>query len=232
MSLAIYPLAGLRFWTQQEIALREQYVQRLSYVVEDTLTEINPAWYFARVEGPLLVPHTEINPNYTGDDVFETNHDAMGGRLCLRAETTATTYAYARHINQSDRRARFPLCVWQLGKSFRRELVDGATAGRLRYNEFYQLEFQCIFSNGTKADYMTALVDSIGVELQSITGLETRLVDSDRLPSYSTRTLDIEAKTSDGKWRELASCSLRTDFSPDHTVAEIAIGMDRVMDIK
>lgn len=25
---------------------------------------------------------------------------------------------------------------------------------------------------------------------------------------------------------------LRTDFSPDHTVAEIAIGMDRVMDIK
>jgi glycyl-tRNA synthetase len=222
MSDALYELGGLRFWSEDEIELREAFQSRAVSVVRRTLLAMNPAWSFIRAEGPCLAPRSKIGPAYSDDDVFVTNHIAGGEALCLRAETTPSSYAVARAS-----RRKLPLCVWQAGKSFRRETNDGASASKLRFNEFWQLEFQCIYAEGTKADYRAALIPAIEREIGRFTQEMTRVVESERLPAYSSSTLDIEA-VGVGGWREMASCSIRTDYSPDARVCEIAIGLDRV----
>lgn len=222
MSEALYKLGGLRFWTEDEIELRDMFTQRAITSVKRTLTEMNQAWSFARVEGPCLTPRSVISDAYDDSDLFATNHTGGGETLYLRAETTPSSYAYARHL-----RRKPPLCVYQSGKSFRRELNDGASASKLRFNEFYQLEFQCIYRADTKADYRSRLIEAVSVEIERFTGLSTRTVLSDRLPPYSESTIDIEVSVAGG-WREIASCSIRTDYSDEMRVTEIAIGLDRV----
>lgn len=222
MSFALYGLGGLRFWTEDEIELREAFTTRCVSVVRRALIAINKAWSFARVDGPCLTPQNEISNAYGNDDVFITNHTAAENVLALRAETTASSYAYAEHLLASGK-SRLPLCVWQAGKSFRRECNDGASASKMRFNEFWQLEFQCIYSIGTKADYRSALIDEVAQEIGRFTRHATSLSPSDRLPSYAESTIDIEAAG-----REMASCSIRTDFTEDTRVCEIAVGLDRV----
>ena len=229
MSEALYNFGGLRFWTEDEIELRELFTSRVVSVVKNTLYKINSAWSFSQVEGSILSPRDTINESYDEKDLFVTNHSIGVDFLCLRPETTASSYAYARFLNK-----KFPLCIYQKGKSFRRELNDGATATKLRFNEFWQLEFQCIYSVSTKADYRPPLIGSVSKEIERFTGLESRVVPSDRLPSYSESTYDIEVNCKDipgkllGGWREIASCSIRKDFSEETRVCEIAIGLDRV----
>lgn len=222
MSEALYKLGGLRFWSEDEIELREAFQRRVAEVVRRTLLDLNPAWRFARCEGPILAPRSAIGAAYDDADVFVTNHVAGGEPLALRAETTPSSYLYARHLG-----GKLPLCVWQAGISARRETNDGASAAKLRFNAFWQLEFQCIYRADTKADYRAALVPVVAAEVERFTRRATRVVPSDRLPSYSESTLDIEADHA-GRWREVASCSIRTDYAPDVRVCEIAIGLDRV----
>lgn len=222
MSIALYQLGGLRFWSEREIDLRDAFMRRVASEVKSTLTGVNSAWRFARCEGPILAPRSKIGDAYSDDDVFVTNHVAGGEPLCLRAETTPSSYAYARALG-----GKLPLCVWQSGISSRRERNDGASAKKLRFNSFWQLEFQCIYRADTKADYRAALIPIVEHEIKRFTMAETRIVESDRLPSYSKSTLDIEA-LHDGSWREMASCSIRTDYADDVLVCEIAIGLDRV----
>lgn len=222
MSEALYKFGGLRFWTEDEIQLREQFTQRIISVVKRTLLEINPSWSFAQMEGPILTPRSFISSSYNHSDLFSTNHKAGDAYLYLRPETTASSYVYARSLNK-----KLPLCVYQYGKSFRRELNEGASAAKLRFNEFWQLEFQCIYSDSTKADYRGSLIPVIGHEISRFTTMETRMVTSDRLPSYSESTTDIEVNHNE-KWHEMASCSIRNDFSEDTRVCEIAIGLDRI----
>lgn len=222
MSDALYTIGGLRFWTEDEIELREAFQTRAASVVRRTLTDMNPAWRFFRAEGPCLSPRNRISAAYDDDDIFVTNHLAGGEALCLRAETTPTSYAVARTIQ-----GKLPICVWQAGKSFRRETNDGASAAKLRFNEFWQLEFQCIYRADTKADYRAKLIEAIRGEIGRFTRRNTRVVESDRLPDYSESTIDIEADHN-GAWREMSSCSVRTDYSDDTRVCEIAIGLDRV----
>ncbi len=223
MSVALFELGGLRFWHEDELLLREAIVPRMAWHVESTLRTVNPAWQSVRCEGPILHPRGQISSAYTDDDIFVTNDTRGGEQLCLRAETTPSSYAYARWT-----RKKLPLCVWQAGISSRRETSDGASASKLRFNSFWQLEFQCIYSLGTKADYRAALMPVVEREIQRFTGAATRVADSDRLPAYSESTLDIEAMYN-GKWREMASCSIRNDYSEDTRVCEIAIGLDRVV---
>lgn len=225
MSEALYGLGGLRFWDEREIETRELFQARVSSEIKRTLLDINPAWRFARMEGPCLSPRDRISPTYDDSDIFATNHKAGGGHLYLRAETTPSSYAYAKKAG-----GKLPFCVYQSGKSFRRETNDGASAAKLRFNEFWQLEFQCIYRVDTKADYRTALMPIVQKEIERFTQRATRVVLSDRLPSYSESTLDIEAQDGD-KWREMASCSIRTDYSEDTRVCEIAIGLDRVVSL-
>lgn len=222
MSEALFNLGGLRFWHESEIELRDAFQARAASVVRRTLLDVNPAWRFARCEGPILHPRSLISAAYDDSDIFVTNDIRGGEALCLRAETTPSSYAYARWLG-----GKLPLCVWQAGISSRRETNDGASASKLRFNSFWQLEFQCIYRADTKADYRAALLPAVMAEIARFTRVNVRTVDSDRLPSYSESTLDIEALH--GKhWREMASCSIRTDYSDDTRVCEIAIGLDRV----
>jgi len=222
MSKALYETGGLRFWTQDEIELRDLFASRAISVVKKTLLDMNPSWQFEQMEGPILTPRSIISSSYDDEDLFSTNHKFGDQFLYLRPETTSSSYFYARSLNK-----KLPLCVYQQGKSFRRELNDGATAAKLRFNEFWQLEFQCIYSESTKADYRASLMPVIAREISRFTTLENRIVASDRLPAYSESTYDIEVNQ-EGAWREIASCSIRNDFSNDTKVCEIAIGLDRV----
>ena len=225
MSTALYGLSGLRFWSENEIEIREAFQSRIASVVRRTLISINPAFRMFRMEGPCLTPAEHIGSEYTHDDVFTTNHIANNSYLSLRAETTKSSYLYARTIG-----GKLPICVWQSGKSFRRELSDGATASKLRYNEFYQQEFQVIYSRGTLADYRGELIKVVYEEVGRFTKRHARVVDSDRLPSYSLDTKDIEVSYN-GVWKEVASCSIRNDYGENEFVAEIAIGLCRIAEI-
>jgi glycyl-tRNA synthetase len=222
--LQLYTPNTIPFWTEDEIEFRELFQARVVTRIKQTLTDMNKAWRFHRIEGPCLSPRYKIGNSYDDSDIFVTNHKVESDFLCLRAETTPSSYEYARFLNKQ----QLPLCVWQSGKSFRREVNDGATAAKLRFNEFYQLEFQCIYSNTTKADYRSALIDAVEQEIERFTQCKTRVVESDRLPLYSDSTLDIEVYLNN-EWREIASCSIRNDFSENTKVAEIAIGLDRVV---
>jgi len=227
MSTALYHgIGGLRFWSEDEIERREAFVARMASVFRRTLTDMNPAFGMARVEGPILTPQDFVNPAYDASDIFVTQISKAGQPLTLRAETTASTYAAMRAM-----RPRLPFCAWQAGKSFRVEANDGASAAKLRFNEFWQLEFQVAYRADTKADYRAALMTVATREIARETSTSTRHVESDRLPAYSSSTLDIEVLHGD-VWREVASCSLRTDYAPDVLVCEIAIGLDRVISIR
>jgi glycyl-tRNA synthetase len=228
MSDAFYNIESLRFYDEAEIELREMITTRIANNVKRTLMNVNPAWKFYRVEGPLLTPRNFVSSSYDEDDIFVTQVEKASAKLVLRPETTVSSYMFARKKYAGN---KLPMCVWQVGKSFRVEKSDGATAAKLRFNEFYQLEFQCIYSVGTKADYRKYLMDAVTNDISMfLHGSVVRLVESDRLPAYSESTLDIEVPFKDD-WKEIASCSIRTDFSEDTRVAEIAIGLDRLVEI-
>lgn len=225
MSEALFQHGGLRFWHEHEITLREQLITNISAAIRQTLGR---DWGIHRVEGPILHPRSEISPSYDESDIFITNHKDW----CLRAETTPSSYAYARWLR--NRRHSLPLCVWQAGLSSRRETNDGASANKLRFNSFWQLEFQCLMpkEEGKRRDgkLRGKLIDACLPVIQRATGRETRLIESDRLPSYSESTRDIEVLRGD-EWKEVASCSLRTDFADDVRVVELAFGLDRLVEI-
>lgn len=224
--------AGLRFWDEKEILARERISNQIYQEVSRTLIGINQGWVFQRVETPVIMPRSRMNKEYSDNDVFAISTPLGEGKVALRAETTDGSYLCAEHILKTTR-TKPPLCVWQIGKSFRQEVSDGATASKLRFNEFYQLEFQCIYAADTHADYAGILRSNLRDLVHSITGLETRLVNSDRIPSYSIETIDIEVLYNN-RWTEVASTSMRTDF-PESSfkkplkVFEIAFGADRMV---
>lgn len=228
MSKAFYETGGLRFWDEKEITHREAAIAALSLAVRDSLTAINRGWTFHRYDAPILTAKHRLSGEYTGDEVFILEAQLADSTFVLRPETTPSSYEVARRLLTQ---GKPPLCVWQAGKSFRREKSDGASPSKLRFNEFYQLEFQCIYSLGSKADYkahvMPALLEAI---VPLVSGKQSRVVDSDRLPSYSKHTSDIEVWFNND-WKEVASVSTRTDFSENEEVLEIAFGLDRLVEI-
>lgn len=234
MSKALYDnLAGLRFWTEEELERRDAYRKTIVSSVDSTLRNLNQMWRTMRIEAPFMMPSTEMSASYTRDDVFFLQ-DAPGGDndYVLRPETTNGTYKMAE-ILMKEGAVRPPFCLWQIGPSFRRENTDGATAAKLRFNQFNQLEFQLICSADTKVDFPTALRDKLVKVTEVITGKEVRLIESDRLPSYSEETIDIEVLTDSGEWREIASTSRRLDCpqtgNKELKNFEIAFGIDRLV---
>ena len=231
--LSLYDANGLVHWTERDIRVRESAVTHLSAEVSATLKSINPAWDIRRVEAPLLVPRAMISEAYGDEDIFVqqrlSEHDH---ELVLRPETTPSTYVYMTHLLASHAKVRLPLCVWQAGKSFRRE-QDQATK-HVRLKEFWQMEFQCAYAADTANDYHGAVLEPVRRMLAGVTRLPTRIVPSDRLPAYSEITMDVEVDNGD-KWMEVASISRRTDFPAiksgsreiEAKVLEIAIGLDR-----
>lgn len=229
MSTALYPWSAVRFWSQEEIERRDAMQARFASTIYRTLRAINPAWQMFRCEGPILTPRNLISAAYDASDIYVTNDRRADQDICLRAETTASSYAVARKM-QADG-MKLPLCLWQAGKSFRTENNDGASPAKMRYNEFWQQEFQCIYRADSKADYFWPVFDALKADIKRATGKIVLSCPSDRLPAYSQRTEDIEVVLDDSTPREVASCSIRTDYHPDFLVAEFAIGLCRLTEL-
>ncbi len=210
---------GLLSLTQQEIIDQDYIKKSVIYNVQQILLNQNRGWLFEEIEGTVLVPNELINPEYSEEDYFKVND-----QLSLKPETTALSYSYAHSLLQHSTRA--PLCVYQASKSFRKE-QDQATK-HMRLKEFKQLEFQCIYSVTTKNDYQANTIMQLANFVKNLLRLNTRVVLSDRLPSYSIKTIDIEVDNGE-KWMEICSISVRNDFDSNHLVLEIAFGLDRLL---
>lgn len=230
MSKSLYEVGGLRFWSEAELEARDMAVTMLHRATRTALTGLNRAWTFERCEGPTLTPRKFIAPGYDASDLWLTQAGIMGEPASMRPETTPSTYAYARERLAGSTKA-LPACFWQVGKSYRRETNDGASAAKLRFNEFTQAEWQCVYRDDTKANYEEAARTEVAFAISAFTGREARVVDSDRLPAYSRQTRDVEVLWK-GDWKEMCSISLRTDYAPGLTVLEIAVGLDRLVEVR
>lgn len=219
--LTLYDRNGLVFWTKEQINVRNMIVDRLVYVVTTNLKSQNRGWDFMQVEAPLLTPYRFVNQQYGKDDIYYCDPTSPEA-LVLRPETTMGSYEFAKYMLSNQTGARLPLCIWQHGKSFRRE-QDQVTKN-MRLKEFYQLEFQCIYSPTTGNDYSVSLMPIVCKALADFCG-ECKIEPSDRVPDYAEWTNDVVlARTN----MELASMSLRKDY-PNAKVFEIAVGTDRCM---
>jgi glycyl-tRNA synthetase len=230
-----FDINGLVVWSEEEINHRQYLKSFFALRVRQALKATNPAWEMTEVETPILLPRALVNPQYGEDDIFFTRSDRW---LALRPETTAGSYFVARRMLERQR-ARPPFVVWQAGQSFRQE--QDHPRKFLRLKAFYQQEFQCVYAADSGNDYHEAILPAVAAAIKDATALETRIIPSERLPSYSTRTTDVEVYWSD-RWTEMASISSRTDFGASFTVTlrggktrevallvlEIALGLDRL----
>jgi glycyl-tRNA synthetase len=240
----LYRINGLVHWTGKEIYTRERMQSKFAEDIYDWLRSQNSAWRFDRVEAPIMIPRTLINQNYTNDDLWVFyQHDSNEPELVARPETTPSTYVWMVDQIQGHNGVKLPWCVWQSGKSFRAE--QDQVLKNMRLKEFYQMEFQCAFSSDSANDYHTNCLEPVRKIIGSVVGLPTRIVTSDRLPSYSLSTMDIEVDTGE-RWMEVCSISKRTDFPITNRyqtknkewketqilVLEIAIGLDRCVNAR
>lgn len=216
----LYGANGLVFWTEKEIRLRQLMVDFFVQSMREVLKSENRAFDMMQVEAPILTPIEFVNPSYTAKDYY-----AVDDRV-LRPETTMGSYQYAKWLlEHTETKTRLPLCIWQHGKSFRRE-QDQVTKN-MRLKEFYQLEFQCIYANNTANDYSLAVIPAVQTMIADMVG-PCRVEESDRLPNYSEKTVDVVCEKTD---MEVCSISLRKDFlyqnGASAKVLEVAIGTDR-----
>lgn len=210
-----YDINGLKFWTEEQISLRDGFVPTIYHHLKTHLLSKNSAFQFVRVEAPCLTPKELIQ--YAPNDYF-----TVTDTLALRPETTMGSYIAAEQLlnPHSGIKYRLPLVVWQHGKSFRNE--QDKTEKNMRLKEFYQLEFQIIFSESTKADYYEGIVEAVRTVIMHVTGVVPKVLPSDRLPYYSEVTMDVEVNG-----MEICSISKRKDFQ--YPVIEVAIGTDRLV---
>lgn len=234
----IYNVNSLPFFNKEEIITRKYFKDMLELNVEKILKSQNKAWEFVEIEAPILTPSEKINSNYTNEDVWFQETKENEEKMVLRPETTPSSYEYAKFILENQE-LKPPFVVWQAGKSFRREMDQPSK--HCRFKEFYQQEFQCFFTSDTKNDYQEAVLEPLKQVVERLLSLPTRIVESDRLPSYSLKTMDIEVNNGD-KWMEICSISIRRDFplkakfqnknkliEKELLVLEIAFGLDRLI---
>ena len=221
----VYESNGLVFYSGVDIRARQFIAQELQIAVMGILRGLNRAWVEFQIEAPCFIPTEFVSKEYTADDVFHVTEE-----LTLKPETTASSYAWAeKNLVQQ---VSPPYVIWQAGKSFRRE--KDKTFSNLRFKEFYQLEFQCIYTEGSKADYFTALLHDLRLCVGKLLNTPVRMLESDRLPSYSEKTWDLEAYNfATDQFKEIASISLRNDVPFDFNGkklwnVEVAFGLDRL----
>lgn len=220
----LYNSNGLVFWTEDEIRLREMFKQHFVSTVSHNLKTQNRGFEILQIEAPLITPRELINDNYDKIDIFELPepYPSSPTTFALRPETTMGSYKALEHFlnSHNDRKIKLPLCVWQHGKSFRREQDQPTKFMRLK--EFYQLEFQIAYSPTTANDYAVSLIPAVQRAISEMIG-PCRMEPSDRLPDYSESTTDIIVEKTN---MEVCSISKRKDF-PQAKILEVAIGTDR-----
>ncbi len=200
--LSIYSANGLVHWTDRDIRVRDMMLAHFAAEVSSFLKGENSAWDIRRTEAPILTPRSLISAAYDEGDVFVQQRLAPHElELVLRPETTPSTYAYMQHLLGAHAGVRLPLCVWQAGKSFRRE--QDQTTRHMRLKEFWQQEFQCAYTADSANDYHARCLEPVRRMIGSMIGLPARIVPSDRLPAYSEVTMDVEVDNGD-KWMEIA----------------------------
>lgn len=226
-----YGINGLIFWDEEEVQRRRDVLSFFDRNMRRIIRDINPAVDIRECETPTMIPRSLLNTQYTDDDVW-----VLPDQFALRAETTPGSYLYARHLFDSQV-SKPPLCVFQAGKSYRRE--DEHPQKFVRLKEFWQAEWQWVYTTDTGADYHSLILSPVMRMISDVVGLPTRLVPSDRLPSYSLITMDVEVAVDD-RWMEVASISKRNDFPGTYIFSsakgateknllnvEVAIGLDR-----
>lgn len=204
-------------WNEREILRRESLIHEIPVLLLDVWKDLNPAVNMERVETPILTPADYLQGH------IEAKFDLIsaGKRGYLRPETTAGTFeamAMKFPTAGADMKKRLPLCLWQVGLSFRDEATsETMRASKLRLVQFYQMEFQLFASHGSKAPYIeTALA-----ELTRVYGGEA--IPAEDLPHYSEKTIDWHMDD-----LEVAGCSIRKDWEHG-MVFEVAIGLDRLV---
>lgn len=213
---SVYNVNGLIFWSEAEIRLRRRMEAHFVDAVTAELKTQNRGFEVVQVEAPQLTPRDLVQAGYDDSVMFVLD------QLVLRPETTMGSYAYLRHLlnPHGERKYKLPLCVWQHGKSFRREQDQPTKFVRLK--EFHQLEFQIAFAPSTANDYSVRLVPAVRKAIADMIG-PCRIEPSDRLPDYAEWTKDIVCEKNA---MEVCSISARKDF-PDAKILEVAIGTDR-----
>ena len=235
----LYNVNSLVIWEEKDIRLKRWIEDTIKEEVKSILLDLNPQWKFFQIEAPSLIPLDLINSNYTSDDVWvQEVKDENDVKLVLKPETTPSSYVYAEYLLDSNL-VLPPFVIWQTSKSFRRE--QDQTIKHMRLKEFTQTEFQCIYSSDTLNDYQERVLEPIRKMFEDIISMPCRIIESDRLPDYSLRTMDIEVWNED-KWMEICSISKRKDFTKkakfttkskvvekELLVLEIATSSDRIV---
>lgn len=229
-----YETNGLIFWSEEEIRLREHFVEHLRAALNACLLAQNPAFRLIRIEAPILTPRNLINSGYSDKDIWAFPDDG----LALRPETTMGSYAAAKAILDPYRspKQRLPVAIWQHGQSFRRE-QDQVTKN-MRLKAFWQAEWQILFAESTANDYYPNIVLAMNDAISELIG-DCHTVPSDRLPDYSTETTDImrssfiaedpsTMRADVNEAMEVCSISRRKDF-PGAKNIEVAVGTDRLI---
>lgn len=203
-------------WHELEIARRENLIREIPLLLKRAWQDLNSAVDFKRIETPILTPKEYLQGHIAANfELIETKQ-----RGFLRPETTAGTF-FAMDMEFPQKEAmkkHLPLCVWQVGLSFRDEKKpDTMRASKLRLVQFYQMEFQLFCSHGTKAPYLEAAINAL---TSLYGGVQEHPED---LPHYSEKTIDWMM---DGL--EVAGLSKRKDWEHGE-VYEVAIGLDRLV---
>lgn len=147
--------------------------------------------------------------------MFETKQGVIEDKkslIYLRPETAQGIFINFKNMQRA-MRAKLPMGVGQLGKSFRNEVTPGNFIFRTR--EFEQLELE-VFCEPQDADSLfnhyikkaESWVKSIGLKAESI---RLRVHDKEELAHYSLGTTDIEFLFPFG-WGELLGVANRSDY--------------------
>ncbi len=230
---------GLIYYDEADIETREFLIRFISRELRDAMRKLNRGIDFVRVETPCLIPQQIAQPHVDAEFplwqvAWKQDTDALVPQeetgFYLRPESTHCTYAMFRELYPENLRLKkvLPLCLWQAGLSFRVE--QDKTFRNLRFKQFYQMEFQLAYAEGTKADYHAHAVNSMMAILRSLFpqgGWEiysVNLVHEKEIPFYSERTTDLYVLE-----HEVVAISSRTDF--EHPILEVSCGLDRLLAI-
>jgi glycyl-tRNA synthetase len=223
---------GLIYYSQADIDTREYLIRRIAGEISDAMRSLNRGIDFVRIETPCLIPWTIAQPHLLAEfPLWQASPPSIKeGQLWLRPESTHGTYTMFHVLFPEELRLHkvLPLCLWQAGLSFRVE--QDKTFKNMRFKQFYQLEFQLAYAEGTKANYhehavgaMFALLERLFPQWLGNMGC-IELEDQEEIPFYSERTTDLTVLD-----HEVVAISSRTDF--DYPVLEISCGLDRLLAI-
>lgn len=147
--------------------------------------------------------------------MFETKQGAVEeskSSIYLRPETAQGIFVNFKNVQRATR-AKMPMGIGQVGKSFRNEVTPGNFIFRTR--EFEQMELE-VFCNPNEADELFEyyldkaykFVNKLGLSKKN---LRIRPHAKEELSHYSTKTSDIEYLFPFG-WGELLGVANRTNY--------------------